>query len=137
MKIDPPSAQRPSSLRRKGRSGAARPGNFAKELAADSAAPGGVSGPGSLGPVDALLALQEVPDSLARRARARRRGETLLDQLEQLRVDILSGVLPADRLARLAGLIAERRDEIDDPRLAGIIQEIELRAAVELAKLGG
>lgn len=137
MKIDPSSAHRPSSLRRKDRTGAARPGDFAKELASDGAAPGGVSGPGSLGPLDALLALQEVPDSLARNARARRRGEALLDQLEQLRLDILTGALPEDRLARLAGLIAERKGEIDDPRLADILQEIELRAAVELAKRGG
>lgn len=45
------------------------------------------------------------------------------------------GTLPRERLDRLTRLLAERRGEIDDPRLAALIDEIELRAAVELAKL--
>jgi hypothetical protein len=33
-------------------------------------------------------------------------------------------------------MLEQRRDTSGDPRLDGIIAEIELRAAVELAKLG-
>jgi hypothetical protein len=37
----------------------------------------------------------------------------------------------------LAQLVRARRDQVDDPRLIAILDEIELRAAVELAKLAG
>ena len=59
----------------------------------------------------------------------------LLDELDQLRLDLLTGTLPRARLERLAALSAAQRERIDDPRLAQIIEEIELRVAVELAKL--
>jgi hypothetical protein len=35
----------------------------------------------------------------------------------------------------LGKLVRDRRDGAGDPRLAGLLDEIELRAAVELAKL--
>lgn len=39
------------------------------------------------------------------------------------------------RLEALAQLIRAKREQVDDPRLDEILGEIELRAAVELAKL--
>lgn len=140
MKIDPFSAQRPSPLHRR-KSGESPSGeSFGREVAAElegeAAGPAASGAAGAPAPVDALLALQEVPDALVGRARAKRRGEALLDQLEQLRLGLLAGRLPRDRLERLARLAAERREQLDDPRLIEILAEIELRAAVELAKLG-
>ena len=37
---------------------------------------------------------------------------------------------------RLASVAAAKRGQVDDPRLVEILNEIEVRAAVELAKLG-
>jgi len=136
MKIDPLSKQRLSPTRRGDRAKEAGAGGFAKELSGEAPAGGSVSGAAAPSPVDGLLALQEVPDSLARHAKARRRGEALLEELDQLRLDLLTGSLPKARLERLVALATVQRDRIDDPRLAEIIEEIELRAAVELAKLG-
>jgi hypothetical protein len=136
MKIDPLSKQRLSPARRGERTKSSESGGFARELGGETPAGGPVSGAAGLGSVDALLALQEVPDSLTPDGKARRRAEALLDELDQLRLDLLTGALPQARLERLATLAAVQRERIDDPRLAQVIEEVELRAAVELAKLG-
>jgi hypothetical protein len=84
--------------------------------------------------VGSLLALQEVPDAIDERRRAARRGRDLLRELEQLRVGLLLGVVPRERLERIMRILKERRGEFADPQLDGVIREIEVRAAVELAK---
>jgi hypothetical protein len=86
--------------------------------------------------LNALLALQEVDDSTEGRKRARRRADDLLDQLEDLKLSIMLGEVPLAQLENLAGLLAQRQAATDDPKLSQIINEIEIRAAVELAKRG-
>ncbi len=82
----------------------------------------------------ALLSLQAVGDPTSGRRRAVRRGRQLLDQLDGLRVALLTGRLPAMALERLRGLIASS-EAGGDPEMAAVIAEIELRVEVELAKL--
>ncbi len=91
----------------------------------------------TVGAVDSILAVQQVPDALdsESRRRARQYGDELLDRLEGLRRDILLGVVSKDRLAGLAQTLRAQRTETEDPRLSAIIDEIELRARVEIAKL--
>ncbi len=89
--------------------------------------------------VDALLAIQEVDPGQAkddRRSHARRHGERLLDRLDEIRLGLLSGVVAAGRLDEIAALVAEKRGSGDDPGLDQVLDEIELRVKVELAKLG-
>jgi len=133
MKIDPAAPQRPTPLRRAGAAGGARSDAFAKALS-DSGTPASVSGGGPVGALSAMLMLQEVPDALDSRGRAKRRGEQILALLDRVRLGLLAGTLSQAQLAQLAQTVRARRDEIDDPRLAEILDEIELRAAVELAK---
>ena len=85
--------------------------------------------------VESLLALQEVPEDPKRRRRAVKRGQELLDRLDGIRIALLSGALPQDQLRSLAETLKSRREPVGDPRLAEILEEIEIRAAVELAKL--
>jgi hypothetical protein len=85
--------------------------------------------------LDAMLALQSVDDALSKRRRALRRGRALLDDLEKLKLSLLEGRVGAADKARLAGLVADQRDGVDDPVLDSILGEIDVRAAVELAKL--
>ncbi len=84
-----------------------------------------------------LLALQTIPqeDPRERRRKAVRHGFDLLDVLEGVKLDLLSGGVPIDRLERLVHLLGLRRTS-DDPSLDGLVEEIELRARVELAKFG-
>ena len=92
---------------------------------------------GKVGAVDSILALQEVPDAVDRRSRGllRQHGEELLSRLDELRVAILAGAVPKDRLTQLAQRLRQKRQQSDDPKLNEIIDEIELRAEVEVAKL--
>ena len=102
---------------------------------AAAAASAGVTGTSPIGSVDSLLALQGSDDVGERHGRARARGEALLDRLDMLRTDILLGRVPRDRLDELGALVRSSRAEVDDPRLVEVLDEIELRAEVELAKL--
>ncbi len=103
------------------------------EAAAGASA--GVTGTSPIGSVDSLLALQGSDDVGERHGRARARGEALLDRLDMLRTDILLGRVPRGRLDELSALVRSSRAEVDDPRLVEVLDEIELRAEVELAKL--
>ena len=85
--------------------------------------------------IDALIALQGVDDALTGRRKAIRHGHDLLDQLEGLRLDLLSGQVSAERLHAMLTMV-ESRPESNDPQIGALIDEIELRARVELAKLG-
>jgi hypothetical protein len=105
----------------------------------------GDSGPGNatavassapLATVDALLALQGEGDPGERKRRSVQRGNDLLDALDRLKAALLSGRIPTADLQAIAGRLAERRELSGDPRLDELISHIELRAQVEMAKLG-
>lgn len=104
---------------------------------------GGVENPhaaeptGGIRAVDSILAVQEMPDAADGRSRGvlKQYGDDLLDRLDELRVAILLGAVPKDRLAELAHRLRQKRRQCDDPKLNAIIDEIELRAEVEIAKL--
>ncbi len=92
----------------------------------------GLTGVGS---IDALLALQSIGTPGERKKRAVRRAGRLLDVLDEIKVGLLDGAIAADSLDRLVVAIRDQREETDDPGLEGVLNEIETRAAVELAKL--
>jgi hypothetical protein len=86
--------------------------------------------------VDPLLVIQEVGDEQTNRKRAKKRGQELLDELDELRHGLLIGTIEPHQLHRLVALIASERVDTLDPELNAILDEIDLRAQVELAKLG-
>lgn len=85
--------------------------------------------------IDALLALQAVGNATEGRRRAVKRGRTLLDTLEVMRADLLSGRVDPAALDRLIGVLAEGR-EVASPQIDAVLDDIELRVRVELAKHG-
>ena len=103
--------------------------------AVDAAPMARTAGPTGVTSLDALLALQEVGGPLERRRRAVRRAGRILDVLDELKMALLDGHLPPAALERLLSAIHEERNGTDDPRLEGLLDEIETRAAVEMAKL--
>ena len=135
MKISGPGAVGPTTTPRKARKAGGSDENFAKHLSNDDAATAAVSSSGPLAAVDALLALQEVPDATDGRSRAVKRAEGLLAGLDEIRQGLLVGVIPKDKLDRLVHAVRDKREALDDPRLSAVLDEIELRASVELAKL--
>ena len=105
----------------------------ASAAATETAAP--VTTTSSVAVVDALLAIQEVPNEREGRKRAIKRGRDMLDVLDDIRMGLLTGSVPRARLLQLVKLVDDRGDTFTDPRLSQILDEIELRARVELAKL--
>lgn len=97
-----------------------------------------VSGSAAVSRVDALLSLQEAADGTSEEAgrKGKQRAASLLDQLERVRMGLLAGELPVSTLKHLQQTIAQRRDKVMDPQLAEILDDIDLRAQVELAKYG-
>jgi hypothetical protein len=136
MRIEWSPSLRPANQRRDDK-GTGVDRSFGSALGNDAAATVSLKATTAMNAVEGLLSLQEVADGLGGRRRAVARGEKLLDALDELRHALLAGILPRARLAALAQLAGEAAPRVDDPRLAEILADIELRAAVELAKLGG
>jgi hypothetical protein len=139
IKIDPIS-QKPVAANRRvgGPSSSASGSEFAKALGESPTGQGQhVSMPLSVSSLSVVLAVQESPDAAKGKAkqRARDRGIKILDFLEEIRVGLLMGAIPKERLEQLGQMVRAKREQIDDPKLTAILDEIELRAAVELAKL--
>jgi hypothetical protein len=102
----------------------------------ESAAPStGVNRTAGVMGVDALLALQDVGGPLERKRRAVRRASRILDVLDEVKLALLDGDLSLSQLERLRRAIRDERGLTDDPKLEELLDEIELRAAVEMAKL--
>jgi hypothetical protein len=85
--------------------------------------------------VEALLALQDVGTPTERKRRAVGRAGRILDVLDEIKVALLDGELSGGDLDRLRRAVREERGGTDDPKLEAVLEEIELRAAVEVAKL--
>ena len=85
--------------------------------------------------LDALLTLQAVEDPLVGRRRKAGRGRSLLDALDALKADLLVGRIGDGHLNQLAALVSRARER-GDPALDAVLDDIELRVRVELAKRG-
>jgi hypothetical protein len=104
----------------------------------DTAAAGqasSVSGVSRVMGVEALLALQDIGGPLERKRRAVRRAGHILDVLDEIKVSLLEGGVSAQDLDRLRRVVRDERERTDDPGLEAVLNEIEVRAAVEVAKL--
>lgn len=93
------------------------------------------TGAGPVAAVGALIALQQVDDAAHGRSRGLQRGRDLLDSLEQIQRGLLTGTLSVTQLQSIAARL-RAHESVADPQLSEIMSEIELRVAVELAKLG-
>jgi len=91
----------------------------------------------SVARMDAIIALQSVgaAGEQARR-RAIAQGTAVLDLLDDLKIQVLSGGVRGSHIGRLTGMVQSRPEYEDDRRLRDLLDHIDLRARVELAKLG-
>ena len=136
MKIGSTSSVETSGLRRTQRRSDTGGSAFQLDASggARSAAPLASASP--LAAVDALLTLQAVPEAVEGKRRAVRRAGDMLDLLDDIRLGLLEGSIPRTKLQGLLRLVQTRRDAVADPALSAVLDEIELRAEVELAKYG-
>jgi hypothetical protein len=134
MRVDGSNPIRSAVGRRDGKSRTGASGSFGQVLGSETVAEPVAAAP--LVGVGALFALQEVPDSTTgRRKAAVARGDMLLDHLDETQLGLLEGTIDRRGLTALASAVRGARATTNDPALQGVLDEIELRAAVELAKL--
>lgn len=132
MKVDPTGTAKAASVRRSDKGAQAKPGEFSKLLEGLDE-PEAPRATGQAVPIDPLIGLRDATDRSG--GRSRKRAEDILDRLEEIRIGLLEGGIPRGQLEALDQLVREQRDQVVDPRLSEILDEIELRARVELAKL--
>ncbi|HJR56293.1 MAG TPA: flagellar assembly protein FliX [Rhizomicrobium sp.] len=94
-----------------------------------------VAGPGPIAALDSILMLQGMDDSTEGRSKGAAHGEQLLNLLDAVRDGLLAGNIPRSTLNKLAVAVTRRHDAFADPKLQDVLDQIELRAHVELAKL--
>lgn len=92
----------------------------------------------AIGGLDALLAIQEDEGKGSKEAndRAKQRADDLLDNLEDIRTGLLIGGISVNDLQKISDTVNRHRDKDVDPKLSSLLDEIDLRVQVELAKLG-
>ena len=133
LEIKGPNRVETSAIKRKAPAGAAS-GGFSVSASADSQ-PQIVAGPGPIAALDSIVMLQGLEDATQGKSSARAHGEQLLDLLDSVRDGLLAGGIPRATLNKLAHAVTRRHDSFADPRLQDVLDQIELRAHVELAKL--
>lgn len=83
--------------------------------------------------VDALLAVQEMSEGTAEQ-RQMDRSNLILDQLQEIQQSLLAGTLNKNDLLQLERAVASAREHVADPALQLLMDAVEIRASVEIAK---
>lgn len=96
-----------------------------------------VGGSAGISITDAIFATQMISDEEEKEIRKKliKRGQTLIEKLEEIRDALLVGYIAKDELINISRMVKEHQIESQDPKLQEILAEIELRVEVELAKL--
>jgi hypothetical protein len=89
----------------------------------------------TVGGIEALIALQGIEDPIERRRHAVKRGRVALDALDELKIGLLGGALSPAILTRLHAAAAHLKQDCGDANLDSVLDEIELRVEVEIAKI--
>jgi len=134
MEIKGPGRVETSAIKRKAPSSAAGGGFSVAGQGGESHAQI-VAGPGPIAALDSILMLQQMEDSTQGKSKSLAHGEQLLDLLDSVRDGLLAGGIPRATLNKLAAAVTRRHEAFADPKLQDVLDQIELRAHVELAKL--
>lgn len=137
MKVEGPSRTQQTEKSKKKGKVAAGGGSFGNLVTGGAEETGGASATRSIAQVDVLLAVQatEDPTEKATRKRMCVRADHLLDRLESIRMALLTGTLTVGHVIDIADVVASYREKIMDPELTAILDEIDLRTQIELAKM--
>ncbi len=135
MKIEGPSKSQGAGSSKK--SGKASDGGSFEDFIASAPKQAGSAAPThTIARVDALLSVQGAEDATERAARRRMtaRAEDILGELDALRMSLLTGTMTLGQVIDIADVVASHREKVIDPKLTAILDEIDLRAQIEIAK---
>lgn len=137
MKIEGPKGAQSASKSKKSSSSSSEGVDFSQYVNQGSQETAGTATAKSIAQIDALLTVQSVDDPAGRAAKGRMkvRSDTILQELEKIRIAMLCGNLTVGHMIDVADIVASHRENIQDPALTAIMDEIDLRAQVELAKM--
>lgn len=137
MKIEGPQKSQKTSGTKKKDKANAPDGSFGDLLTEGTKSTQETSSSRSIAQVDALLTVQQTDDPAQRAAKGRMkiRADKLLEGLERIRTRLLTGQMTVGDVIDIADVVASHRERITDPALSAILDEIDLRAQIELAKM--
>lgn len=137
MKVTGPGQSQSVSNKKKTGSTDGSSSDFGEMLAGHSREAAPAPSTRTIAHLDSLLAVQGAEDPTARAAkkRMRQRSDTILSELDTIRMAMLNGTLTIGHMIDIADVVASHREKIDEPHLVAIMDEIDLRAQVELAKM--
>lgn len=137
MKVEGPSKTQKTAKTGKASKTTKADGTFGAMVTGAAQETSGAAASQSIAKVDALLAVQgaEDPTERAARRQVRERGHNILRQLDHIRLGILTGNLTIGQVIDIADVVASHREKITDPDLSAVLDEIDLRAQIEIAKM--
>lgn len=136
MKVEGPSKTSGASGTKKSGSVSSADGSFEDFIAKAPKESAAAAPTRSIARVDALLSVQaaESPTERAARRKMRERGEGILKELDRLRHAILTDTMTLGQVIDIADVVASHRERVNDPGLTAILDEIDMRAQIEIAK---
>lgn len=137
MKIEGPSKSNKAGKSNKSGKSGKTDSTFGDMVTSAAKETAGAAATQAISKVDALLSVQSVgtaTDGKAKR-RMRDRGDKILRQMDHMRLAILTGNLTIGQVIDIADVVASHRENIDDPEMTAVLDEIDLRAQIEIAKM--
>lgn len=137
MKVEGPSRSQQSEQAKKKDKVSSGGSSFSSMVAGESGGAQEAGATHSIANIDVMLAAQgaESPTERAARKRMRARADTILNELDRIKTGLLTGTLTVGHVIDIADVVAAHREKIMDPRLTAILDEVDLRAQIELAKM--
>jgi hypothetical protein len=137
MKIEGPSKTQGASKKSKSSKSGKTDGTFGAMVADAASETSQNAATQSIAKVDSLLAVQGLESATERGARRRMhvRADKILRQLDHLRLALLTGNLTLGQLVDVADVVASHREDITDAKMTAVLDEIDLRAQIEIAKM--
>jgi len=108
--------------------------SFLTDEADSAAGTAAMVGPTHIG---GILAAQGYEDPAEQKARGRmqERAHKVLDSLDVIQRGLVAGNIHIADIEAISSAVLSGREKINDPKLLAIMDEVDLRAQVELAKL--
>ena len=137
MKIEGPSKAKDTAKSSKTASTGKTDGTFGAMVAGAAKETSAAAATQSIAKVDALLAVQGLESATERKAKRqmRERADKILRQMDHLRLGLLTNNLTLGQVVDIADVVASHREKISDPKMSAVLDEIDLRAQIEIAKM--
>lgn len=137
MKVEGPSRSNQTEQTRKKDKVSSGDGSFGRMVSGGAGEARSAAASQSIASVDVLLAAQGADDPAQRaaRRRMRQRADNILSELEKIRIALLAGSLTVGHVIDVADVVSAHREKIVDPQLSALLDEVDLRAQIELAKM--